>query len=120
MNLQRRRSSEQYGTAAHCPAQECTRKPNEVQLAGAGGVQSPVRREAIGLANPVRTPVLGREPVPLSEGRFLFELVAVPPAARQTNARGSSKPTRFGETRGGFLQVSDRLNTQCIGPSGIV
>ena len=120
MNIQRRRSSDQYGTAAHCPAQEGTRKANGIQHAGAAGVQSPVRREAICLANPVRTPVLGREPVPLSEGHLLFERVAVPPAARQTNARGSSKTTRLGETGGGFLQVGDRLNTQGIGPSGIV
>ena len=103
MNIQRRRSSEQYGTAARCPAQEGTRKANGIQHAGAAGVQSPVRGEAICLANPVKTPVLGREPVPLSEGCLLFELVAVPPAARQTNARGSSKTTRFGETGGGFL-----------------
>src|SRR2546421_12478650 len=106
MNPQRRRSSEQYGTAAHCPAQEGPRKANGIQHAGAVGVQSPVRREAICLANPVKTPVLSGEPVPLSEGCLLFELGAVLPAARQTNARSSPKTTRFGAAGGGFC--SDR------------
>src|SRR5207253_10886464 len=103
VNIQGRRSSEQQATAAHRSAQERTRKANGIQHPGAVGVQGPVRGEAVCVSNPGGTPVLGIEPVPLSEGRLLFELVAVTPAARQTNARGAFKATWCGETGGGFL-----------------